>query len=61
MSNNEGYTKKKTEVKSFVEAEEIELATKIANALIEGESNAYIVHLTKKLDVLKTARLRKLL
>jgi hypothetical protein len=60
MSNNKGYTKK-TEIKSFVEAEEIELATKIANALINEESNAYVVHLTKKLDALKTARLRKLL
>jgi|13_taG_2_1085334.scaffolds.fasta_scaffold00204_18 hypothetical protein len=60
MSNNKGYTKK-TEIKSFVEAEEIELATKIANALVNEESNAYIVHLTKKLDALKTARLRKLL
>ena len=60
MSNNKGYTKK-TEIKSFVEAEEIELATKIANALVNQESNAYIVHLTKKLDALKTARLRKLL
>jgi len=60
MSNNKGYTKK-TEIKSFVEAEEIELATKIANALVNEESNAYIVHLTKKLDELKTARLRKLL
>ncbi len=60
MSNNNAYTKE-TEVKSFVEAEEIELATKIANALINEESNAYIVHLTKKLETLKTARLRKLL
>ena len=60
MSNNKCYTKK-TEIKSFVEAEEIELATKIANALINEESSAYIVHLTKKLDALKTARLRKLL
>ena len=59
MSNNEGYTKKKTEVKSFVNEEEIELATKIANALISEEPNAYIVHLTKKLDALKTARLKK--
>ena len=54
MSNNKGYTKK-TEIKSFVEAEEIELATKIANALISEESNAYVVHLTKKLDALKKA------
>ena len=60
MSNNKGYTKK-IEIKSFVEAEEIELANKIANALINEESNAYIVHLTKKLDELKTARLKKLL
>jgi hypothetical protein len=59
MSNNNAYTKE-TEVKSFVEAEEIELATKIANALISEESNAYIVHLTKKLEELKTARLNKL-
>ena len=58
MSNNNAYTKE-TEVKSFVEAEEIELATKIANALISEEPNAYIVHLTNKLDALKTARLKK--
>lgn len=58
MSNNNAYTKE-TEVKSFVEAEEVELATKIANALISEEPNAYIVHLTKKLDALKTARLKK--
>ena len=60
MTNNKGYTKKTT-VKSFVDEEEIEIATKIANALVNEESNAYIVHLTKKLDALKTARLRKLL
>jgi len=58
MSNNNAYTKE-TEIKSFVEADEIELATKIANALINEEPNAYIVHLTKKLDALKTARLKK--
>ena len=58
MSNNNAYTKK-TEIKSFVNEEEIELATKIANALISEEPNAYIVHLTKKLDALKTARLKK--
>ena len=57
MSNNKGYTKK-TEIKSFVDREEIELATKIANALINEESNAYIVHLTKKLDQLKKDRLK---
>ncbi len=60
MSNNNAYTKE-TEIKSFVEAEEIELATKIANALVDEEPNAYIVHLTKKLFELKTARLKKLL
>lgn len=58
MSKDTSYTKK-TEVKSFVESEEIELATKIANALINEESNAYIVHLTKKLDALKKNRLKK--
>ena len=60
MSKDNSYTKKTT-VKSFVEAEEIELATKIANALIDGEPNGYIVHLTKKLDELKKARLKKTL
>ena len=60
MSNNKGYTKK-TEIKSFVEPQEIELATKIANALINGESNAYIVHLTKQLDQLKKDRLKAIL
>ena len=60
MINNEGYTKK-TEIKDFENEEEIELATKIANALISEESNAYIVHLTKKLDELKKARLKKTL
>ena len=60
MSNNKGYTKK-TEIKSFVEPREIELATKIANALINGESNAYIVHLTKQLDQLKKDRLKAIL
>lgn len=57
MSNNGVYTKK-TEIKSFVSEEEIELATKIANALINEEPNAYIVHLTKKLDQLKKDRLK---
>lgn len=60
MSNNKGYTKK-TEIKSFVDEEEIELATKIAKALIDGESNAYVVHLTKKLDEFKKNRLKKTL
>ena len=60
MSNNKGYTKK-TEIKNFVEPQEIELATKIANALINGESNAYIVHLTKQLDQLKKDRLKAIL
>ena len=60
MSNNKGYTKK-TEVKSFVEPAEIELATKIANALINEEPNAYIVHLSRKLDELKKERLKKTL
>ena len=60
MSNNKGYTKKTT-VKSFVDEEEIELATKIANALINEEPNAYVVHLTKKLDELKKNRLKKTL
>lgn len=58
MSNNKGYTKK-TEIKSFVNEDEIELATKIANALIDGEPNAYIVHLSRKLDELKKNRLKK--
>jgi len=48
---------KDTKIANFVTSEEIELATKIANALISEESNAYIVHLTKKLDKLKKARL----
>lgn len=48
---------KDTKIANFVTSEEIELATKIANALISEESNAYIVHLTKKLDELKKARL----
>jgi hypothetical protein len=60
MSKDNSYTKK-TNIKSFVEAEEIELATKIANALINGESNAYVVHLTKKLEELKKNRLKKTL
>ena len=50
-----------TAIRSFESKEEDELANKIAEALISEESNAYIVHLTKKLDALKTARLRKLL
>ena len=58
MSNNKGYTKK-TEIKSFVNEDEIELATKIAKALIDGEPNAYIVHLSRKLDALKKNRLKK--
>ena len=58
MSGDNSYTKKTT-VKSFVNEEEIELATKIANALISEEPNAYIVHLTKKLDELKKNRLKK--
>lgn len=58
MSNNKGYTKK-TEIKSFVNEDEIELATKIANALIDGEPNAYIVHLSRKLDEIKKNRLKK--
>ena len=60
MSKDNSYTKKTT-VKSFVEAEEIELATKIANALIDEEPNAYIVHLSRQLDELKKARLKKTL
>ncbi len=60
MSKDNSYTKK-TEVKSFVEPAEIELATKIANALIGGEPNAYIVHLSRQLDELKKARLKKTL
>ena len=48
---------KDTKIANFVTPEEIELATKIANALISEESNAYIVHLTKKLDELKKVRL----
>ena len=58
MSRDNSYTKK-TEVKSFVEPEEIELATKIAKALIGGEPNAYIVHLSRKLDELKKNRFKK--
>ena len=60
MSKDNSYTKK-TNIKSFVEAEEIELATKIANALVNEESNAYVVHLTKKLEELKKNRLKKTL
>ena len=60
MSDNKGYTKK-TEIKSFVKEEEIELATKIANALIDGMPNGYVVHLTKKLDQLKKDRLKAIL
>ncbi len=60
MSKDNSYTKKTT-VKNFVDPEEIELATKIAKALIEGESNAYVVHLTKKLDELKKSKLKKML
>ena len=58
MSKDNSYTKKTT-IKSFVDAEEIELATKIAKALIEEESNAYVVHLTKKLEELKKSKLKK--
>ena len=60
MNDNIGYTKR-TEIKSFVDEEEIELATKIARALIDEEPNAYIVHLTKQLDELKKAKLKKTL
>ncbi len=60
MSKDNSYTKK-TEVKSFVEPEEIELATKIAKALIDEKPNAYIVHLSKQLDELKKNRLKKTL
>ena len=60
MSKDNSYTKKTT-IKSFVDAEEIELATKIAKALIEEESNAYVVHLTKKLEELKKSKLKKTL
>ena len=60
MSKDNSYTKK-TEVKSFVEAEEIELATRIAKALIDGEPNAYVVHLSRQLDELKKNRLKKTL
>jgi hypothetical protein len=54
MSKSNAYTKE-TKIKGFVDPAEIELATKIAKALIEEESNAYVVHLTKKLDELKKA------
>ena len=54
MSKSNAYTKE-TKIKGFVHPAEIELATKIAKALIEEESNAYVVHLTKKLDELKKA------
>jgi hypothetical protein len=60
MSKDNSYTKK-TEVKSFVEPEEIELATKIAKALIDGKPNAYVVHLSRQLDELKKNRLKKTL
>ena len=60
MSRDNSYTKK-TEVKSFVEPEEIELATMIAKALIDGEPNAYVVHLSRQLDELKKNRLKKTL
>lgn len=42
MEDEKGYTEK-----------EVELATKIANALIEEESNAYVTHLMRQLDELK--------
>ena len=58
MSKDNSYTKKTT-IKSYVDADEIELATKIAKALIEEESNAYVVHLTKKLEELKKSKLKK--
>ena len=58
MSKDNSYTKKTT-IKSFVDPAEIELATKIAKALIEEESNAYVVHLTKKLEELKKSKLKK--
>ena len=58
MIKDTSYTKKTT-VNNFVHEDEIELATKIANALIAEESNAYIVHLTKQLDELKKNRLKK--
>ena len=54
MSKSNAYTKT-TKIQNFVDPAEIELATKIANALISEESNAYVVHLTKKLDELKKA------
>ena len=60
MSKDNSYTKKTT-IKSFVDADEIELATKIAKALIEEESNAYVVYLTKKLEELKKSKLKKTL
>ncbi len=60
MSKDNSYTKK-TEVKSFVEPEEIELATKIAKALIDEEPNAYVVHLSRQLEKLKKNRLKKTL
>ena len=60
MNDNIGYTKR-TEIKSFVDEEEIELATKIAKALIDEEPNAYIVNLAKQLDELKKAKLKKTL
>jgi len=50
-----------TAIRSFVTKEEDELATKIAEALVNEESNAYIIHLTKQLDKLKKARLEKTL
>ena len=54
MSKSNAHTKE-TKINSFVDPAEIELATKIANALISEEPNAYVVHLTKKLDELKKA------
>lgn len=50
-----------TAIRSFDTKEEDELANKIAEALINEESNAYIIHLTKQLDKLKKARLEKTL
>jgi hypothetical protein len=45
------------EKKAYTE-EEVNMATKIANAMIEGYSNAYVVHLQKKLAKLKAKNKR---
>jgi len=50
-----------TAIRSFDTKEEDELASKIAEALINEESNARIIHLMKQLDKLKKARLEKTL